>query len=381
MERVVIAMDSFKGSLTAAEACRAVMEGVRRAAGEAECDLLPVADGGEGTVDAVVAAAGGEVREIETTDPIGRRISAKYAVLPDGCAVIETAAASGLTLLKPDERDARRASSYGTGLLVRDAIERGARKIILGLGGSATTDGGSGLARALGARYLDADGIDIPHGGAGLASLDRIDTSDVLAALVDCSFVIAADVKNVLCGPEGAAAVFGPQKGASPDDVRELDAALARLAEVMARDMACTIASEPGSGAAGGMICGLAPFTRTETRPGIDLVLDLGGFDTLASRADLVITGEGRIDSQSAYGKVPAGVARRAKAAGGAPVIAIGGSIGDGAEALYDIGADAIFASVAAPMTLDQAMRDAGRLLADAAERAVRALTAGRRMR
>lgn len=374
--RIIIAMDSFKGSLSAQEACEAAADGMKRVI-DADIHCLPVADGGEGTVDAVVSAARGTKRKVDTTDPLGRQITAEYGVLPDGTVVIETAAASGLTLLRHDERDAKRASSYGTGTLIRDAIEHGARRIMLGLGGSATTDGGTGLARALGVRYIDAEGKDLGHGGASLAELAEIDASDVMPELKECTFVAAVDVKNILCGPEGAAAVFGPQKGASPKDVEILDSALARMANVLRTSLGCAIADEPGSGAAGGMICGLAPFTSTQTRPGIELVLDLGGFDSLAAEADLVITGEGRVDAQSAYGKVPVGVARRAKAVRAVPVAAIGGCIGAGADTLYDHGIDAIVSCVAAPCTLDDAMGTARGNLTAAAERLMRTLRAG----
>lgn len=374
---IIIAPDSFKGSCTAREAAEYIRLGVSEVYPKAEFTLLPIADGGEGTVDSLVAATGGALVAVDTFDPLGRAISASYGVLPDGTAVVETAAASGLTLLAPDERDALRASTYGTGVLIRAALKRGARRIILGLGGSATTDGGMGLARALGIRFLDSEGKELSDGGEELARLARIDASKLMPEALECEFILACDVKNVLCGEQGAAYVFAPQKGADAQQVRLLDSALSNYARVLSSQLHSDAAFQPGSGAAGGIGCVFIAFFKCSVRPGIDLVLDTVGFDSLVQRADLVITGEGRLDAQSAFGKVPCGVATRTKNAKNIPVVALGGAIGDGADALYSCGVDALVSAVSRVTTLDEAMRGVKENIISSARRAAELIRVG----
>lgn len=329
---VVVAPDSFTGSLRAREAGAAIVAGLRAAAAgryELEVRLLPVADGGEGTVE-VVLAAGWDARACTVTGPTGQAVRTRFALSPDGVrprtAVVELAAASGLPLLPAGRPDPLRATTYGTGELVRAALDASADRLVLGIGGSATTDGGSGLAAALGARFLDEGGRPLPLGGAALTRLDRIDVSGLDPRLGGTEVVVACDVDNPLTGPTGAAHVYGPQKGATPDDVRALDAGLARLAEVLRRDVGIDVERVPGAGAAGGVGAAALALLGARLVPGTDLLLDLLGFDAALAGADLVVTGEGSFDAQSLAGKAPVGVARRAQAAG-VPVIVLAGRV------------------------------------------------------
>ena len=337
--KVIIAADSFKGSCSAEEAVSAMERGVHKVFPDAQTVGIPVADGGEGTVDALVAATGGKKVCITAHDPLGRPISAEYGVLPDGTAVVETAAASGLPRLRPEERDALHATSCGTGELIRHALEHGARRLILGLGGSATTDGGMGLAQVLGVAFLDADGKALAPGGGSLARLARIETDAIVPQAKDCTFILACDVRNQLCGTEGAAAVFGPQKGANAAMIARLDAGLKHLSEVSGK---AELASMPSAGAAGGMGFGMMAFFNCPLQMGIDGLLDIIDFESILAGADLVLTGEGRIDPQSMRGKTVIGVARRASKCG-VPIIAVVGDIADGIESAYDLGVSAIF--------------------------------------
>lgn len=375
--RVLIAMDSFKGSCSAPEAAQAVSRGVRSVFPQAETILLPVADGGEGTVDALVTIFHGEKRAVAAHDPLGRPITAEYGVLDADTAVVETAAASGLPLLRAEERDAVRATSYGTGELIRHALEHGAKKIVLGLGGSATTDGGMGLAQALGVSFQDEAGRELGYGGGELTRLARIETKGLMPEARACQFILACDVKNKLCGERGAAAVFSPQKGAVPQQVRELDNALAHYAAILKDQLDCAAAETEGAGAAGGIACSMLAFCHAELRSGIHLVLDLAGFDALVETADLVITGEGRIDAQSAFGKAPAGVAARTKAVRDVPVLAIGGALGDGAEALLNCGVESVMSAVSRILPLEDAMANAAPALEESTARMMRILKAG----
>ena len=292
--RIVVAPDSYKGSLAALGVAQAMERGILRVFPDAEVCTIPMADGGEGTVDALLAATGGKRRLSEVSDPLGKRITAQWGVLGDGCtAVIEMAAASGLTLQAAEQRNPRITSTHGTGELMRAVLDAGLRKIILGIGGSATNDGGTGMARALGARFLDTDGHELPDGGAALAGLQRIDLSLLDPRLRDTEITVACDVDNPLCGPRGASAVFGPQKGATPAMVAELDAALAHFAAVAQNATGRDIAEQAGAGAAGGLGAGLLFFTLAQLKPGVDIVLDAVGFSDLVKDADFVITGEG----------------------------------------------------------------------------------------
>ncbi|HYS02486.1 MAG TPA: glycerate kinase [Candidatus Eisenbacteria bacterium] len=369
--RIVLAPNAFKGTLTAVEAAEAMAEGIRRVMPEADLVFVPIADGGDGTVEALVAATGGERRSLLVRGPLDQRVQASYGLLEGGAvAVIEMARASGLALLAPDRRDPRITTTFGVGELLQHAYDQGARRFIVGIGGSATNDGGAGMAQALGYHLLDARGLELPPGGAALASLDRIHVGGVHGDWSAASVQVASDVTNPLTGPHGASAVYGPQKGATPQMVAELDAALRRLAAIIRRDLGREVETLPGAGAAGGLGAGLVAFTGAELRPGADLVMDAIRLDDLLRGADLVLTGEGRLDAQTArFGKGPAAVARRARAAG-IPVIAIAGGVDDHAEVLAIF--DGLEATVSSTTPLEEAMARAGPLLTDAAERALR---------
>ncbi|WP_416311218.1 glycerate kinase [Pseudomonas sp. W03] len=365
--KVVIAPDSFKESLSAPEVAQAIARGWQRARPADEVLLRPMADGGEGTVDAVLAAKPGERRECRVCGPLGQPVTAHWGWLEDGTAVIEMAAASGLHWVPQRKRDATRTTSRGTGELVREALEAGARKIILGLGGSATNDAGLGLLQALGARFLDAQGADLGAGGAALGTLMAIDLSGLDPRLQQVEVEVAADVNNPLCGPHGASAVFGPQKGASPAQVEQLDAALRHFAEVAARTLGEDHSLFPGVGAAGGLGFASRAFLKARFRPGIELVAELSGLEQALQGSALVITGEGRLDGQSLHGKTPVGVARLARRAG-VPVIALAGSLGEGLGGLREEGIEAAFSLVSGPMSLAQACAQAAVELESRAE-------------
>lgn len=350
--KLVICPDSFKGSLSALE----VAEAVKSAAGDADAVLIPAADGGEGTVDALLASCGGRKRVVEVHAPDQRIIRASYGVLADGqTAVIEMAAASGLYLLPPQQRNPLYTTSYGTGELIKAAITAGARKLIIGIGGSATNDGGAGMLAALGIRFLDANGHQLGAGGAELHRLCSIDTSEFLLNHTQIDIEVACDVTNPLCGAHGASAVYGPQKGATAEMVETLDAALAHYAAVIKRDIGIDVIDLPGSGAAGGLGAGFAAFTNAKLRSGIDIVLDVAHFDQHLADADLVITGEGRIDEQTLNGKVISGILARSRSRK-VPVVAIAGSVAGNIEALFNAGLTAAFSITSGPMSLDYAM-------------------------
>ncbi len=368
--RIVLAPQEFKGSLTAQEAAEAMAEGARHALPDARIDAIPLADGGPGTVQAIVSAAGGEVRRAGVQDPLGRPVQAEWGFLPDGSAVIEMAAAAGLRRLAPEERDPRVASSFGVGQLVLAALDAGCRRLVLGLGGSATNDGGAGMARALGVRFLDAAGAALPDGGAALARLDRIDSSGLDPRLRDCRVTAACDVMNPLCGPQGASLVYGPQKGASPEVARELDAALRRYAEVVQRDLDVDMLDAPGAGAAGGLGAGLVAFLRAELLPGLEVVAEAVGLRRRLRGATLLLTGEGRLDGQTGYGKTVAGVARIA-AECGVPVLVVPGSLGPGWEEILPL-VDGVEPIVGAAATLEEALARPAELLALTTQRALR---------
>jgi glycerate kinase len=376
--RVLVAPQEFKGSLTATEAAQAMAEGLRRALPGVELDLAPMADGGPGTVEALVAAAGGRRLTATVADPMGRPVEAAWGLLEEGAtAVIEMAAASGLVLLRPEERDARRASTYGTGQLVAATLEAGCRRLIIGLGGSATNDGGAGMAQALGARLSDGEGRDLEPGGAALARLARIDVSGLDGRLRGRQVLGATDVTNPLCGPHGASAIYGPQKGASPADVQELDAALAHYAAVIERDLGKRVAEVPGAGAAGGIGAGLIAFLDAELRPGAQLVAEVVGLEKRLAAADLVVTGEGRLDAQTAYGKTVATVARLGQKQG-RPVVALAGNVDDARAACSTLGLEAALAIVPGLLPEAEVMARAPELLAAAAESLGRLLRLGR---
>lgn len=359
--RVVIAPDSFKESLGSPEVAAAVERGWLRGAPDSTCVAVPLADGGEGTVEALVAATGGRVERREVAGPLGEAVVAELGLLGGPgplTAVVEVAAATGLGLVPPEHRDAARASSYGTGELVAAALDLGARRIILGLGGSASTDGGAGLVRALGVRLLDADGHDLSGGGADLGRLADIDTAGLHPGLADCEVVAACDVDNPLTGPRGAAAVYGPQKGAGPEEVDVLDRHLEHFAAVVAGAGFPSDPGAPGAGAAGGIGFAVLAILGGSLRPGFEIVAEAVGLDELLEGADLVITGEGRLDAQSLAGKAPVGVMRRAHERG-IPVIALAGSLGDDVEDLVAAGMTAVLSVVPGAVDLDEALRSA----------------------
>jgi glycerate kinase len=378
--KIVIAPQGFKGSLSALEIARAIEEGIRRAVPDAGTVLVPVADGGDGTLQALVDSSGGRIITTTVTGPLGPPVKAQWGAMGDGqTAVIEMARASGLALITRKERDPLRATTRGTGELIKAALDAGLRRFIIGIGGSATNDGGAGMAQALGARLLDKSGEDLPPGGAALARLDRIDVSKMDSRLEGSRFTVACDVNNPLCGPTGASAIFGPQKGATPEMVRQLDAALAHFAETVKRDLGKDVRDIPGAGAAGGLGAGLMAFLNAELRAGVDIVLDAVGLEEKLEGARLVITGEGQIDKSTAFNKAPVGVARIAKKHG-IPVLAIAGSLGEGYHQVHELGIDAVFSLVSGPMPLDEAMGRTRELIASQAEEIVRVMRAARSM-
>lgn len=378
--RIVIAPDSFKGSLSAAGVAAALRRGIADVWAEVEIVCTPVADGGEGTVEALVTATSGRFVETRVTGPTGRPVPARWGILGDGeTAVIEVAAASGLVLAPPGERNPLTATSRGTGELVRAALDAGCRRIIVGLGGSATNDGGAGMAQALGARFFDRAGRELPPGGAALANLARIDVSGLDPRLAGVEVIGATDVTNPLLGPTGASAVFGPQKGASPADVRTLEAALTRWAEILEDQLnlePARVRDMPGAGAAGGLGAGLAAFCGATLRAGADVVFEAVALERHVKDAALVITGEGKLDEQTAFGKAPAAVARLAKRYG-KPVIAVAGALGPGAEQLHALGVDAVISTAPGPIDLRTSEQRAPELLEDTGRRLARLLRVG----
>lgn len=357
--KIVIAPDSWKESLTALEVATAIEDGFRQIFPDAEVVKIPMADGGEGTVEAMVAATKGRVVNLRVTGPLGEPLEAFYGISGDEQqAFIEMAAASGLESVPTSQRDPRITTSWGTGELIRHALDAGVRHIIIGLGGSATNDGGAGMVQALGARLLDADGESLAHGGEALSLLERIDISELDSRLAECRIEVACDVTNPLTGKEGATAVFGPQKGATPAMVEQLDKALSHFGQIIERDLDKAVMSLKGGGAAGGMGVALHAFCGAELRQGIEIVTEALALDAAVRDADLVITGEGRIDSQTIHGKVPVGVARVAKRYQ-IPVIGIAGSLTADVEVVYDHGLDAIFSVIPRICTLDEALKNA----------------------
>ena len=372
--KIVIAPQSFKGSLHALQAAEAIQRGVLRAAPNAETVLVPVADGGDGTLEALVNTTGGEMRRSIVTGPLGQAVEAFWGIMGDGItAVVEMALASGLALVSPKRRNPRTATTRGTGEIIKEALDLGYTRIIVGLGGSATNDAGSGMAAALGVRFLDQAGQPLPSGGAALSRLASIDRSAIDPKLAQATIIGATDVTNPLCGPTGASAVFGPQKGASPRVVAELDAALANFARVVKQDLGLDVLDRQGAGAAGGLGAGLMAFTGADLRSGIDMVCQVLEFDRHLQGADLVITGEGRADESTIYDKAPVGVARRARAQG-VPTIILAGSIGPGSEKLYDHGIAGLVCIADRPMSFERSLARTADLLEGAAERTVRLL-------
>ncbi|EHP5029266.1 glycerate kinase [Vibrio cholerae] len=370
--KVVIAPDSFKESLTAKQVCDAIQAGLARVWHDAKFVSIPVADGGEGTVQSLVDATQGRLVEVKVMGPQGKRVEAFYGMLGDNqTAVIEMAAASGLHHVPVAQRDPKLTTSFGTGELIRHALDQGVTKLIIGLGGSATNDGGVGMLAALGARFTNADGDPIQLTGGGLRELTHIDLQDFDPRLLHCDILVACDVNNPLCGDKGASSVFGPQKGATPEDVQLLDGALRQFGLLTEKVTGKMVLESAGAGAAGGMGAALLAYTQARLRPGIEIVLETVQLAHQVSDADLVITGEGRIDSQTVHGKTPMGVAKVAKRFD-VPVLALCGCTGDNYQAVYQCGIDAVFAAVPRAMSLEDALKESDFNLADLAENVAR---------
>ncbi|MBL7116104.1 MAG: glycerate kinase [Kiritimatiellae bacterium] len=365
---IAIAPDSFKGSLTALEAAECIERGLKNVLKNITCRKIPMADGGEGTVSAIVESTGGRFVTRTVQGPLGHPVKAQFGLSGDGkTAVIEMAAASGLVLLKPRQRNPLKTSTYGTGQLIKHALKLGVKHVLIGIGGSATNDGGTGMARALGWRFLDAQGKPVPEGGGALNRLATIDARCVDKRLAHVTVEVACDVDNPLTGRHGAAHVYGPQKGATPQMVKQLDANLEHLAAVIDRSLSVDILTVPGSGAAGGLGGGLMAFAGGVLRPGVDIVIDCVKLPGRMKGCSLVITGEGRMDSQTAFGKTPAGVARTAKKLK-LPVIAICGSLGVDTHKVHDVGIDAYFASLERSLTEEELPTEGPAMLTRCAE-------------
>ena len=378
---IVIAPQSLKGSLTAAEAGKAIQQGVLAVYPTATTTIVPIADGGEGTVQALVDGTGGQIIHQQVTGPLGEPVEAFYGLLGDGhSAVIEMAACAGLPLVPPERRDPAIATTYGVGELLKDALNRGCRHFIIGIGGSATNDGGAGMAQALGANLLDEQGQEIQPGGAALSRLAHISLTNMDPRWQECEIEVACDVTNPLYGPQGASAIYGPQKGATPAMVETLDTALRHYADIIERDLSMHVADIPGAGAAGGLGAGLLAFLQAKLRPGAQIVLAAAQLERHLSTADLVITAEGQIDMQTAYGKSVGAVAALAKRYQ-LPVLALAGSLGQHYRSVYDLGVDAVAVLPSGPMSLAYAMEHAATLLADTTERIIRCYKAGNRQR
>ncbi|SUI70057.1 glycerate kinase [Shewanella baltica] len=378
--KIVIAPDSFKESLSALEVANAIEQGLRQVIPDCDIVKIPVADGGEGTVQSMVDATGGSIVSLEVMGPLGHRVQAHYGILGEGIlgngsnsgsnsgsvadmstgaiAVIEMASASGLHHVPREQRNPLITTSYGTGELICDALNRGIKHIILGLGGSATNDGGAGMAQALDILLLDSQGKTLPSGGAALANLAQIDVSNAHPLLRECSFEVACDVDNPLCGERGASAIFGPQKGATPEMVKQLDTALAHYADVIAQSGMSDQREHAGAGAAGGMGLGVMAFLNAKLKPGVEIVMQTVGLADKIRGADLVITGEGRIDGQTVFGKTPMGVLKQAQLQG-IPTIGIAGCLGDNANAILDHGMAAIFPIIPHLSPLDDVLANA----------------------
>lgn len=360
--KILIAPDSFKGSLNSIEVGRSLQKGIKTIIKDVDIVTLPIADGGEGTVEAVVNAMNGRYIELNVLGPSGNSIRSRYGVIKDEIAIIEMASASGLTLVKDGVLDAMNTTTFGTGELIKSALENGYKKIYIGIGGSATTDGGIGMAQALGYSFLDKTGKELKFGGKNLSKLSKIDGKNKNKLLDDAEITVLSDVDNPLHGKNGAAHIYGPQKGASYEEILLLDEGLKHYSNCLKEWNQADISDIKGAGAAGGLGAGLVAYCNAEIKPGVEIVLDILGFKELLNGSDLVITGEGKIDSQSQQGKVPVGVAKIAKEQN-IPVIAVAGGIGDDINQLFELGIDLILPIVDKPMDLEEAMGEANILL------------------
>ncbi|MDU2064336.1 MAG: glycerate kinase [Sporomusaceae bacterium] len=379
--RIVVAPDSFKGSVSAVETARAMERGILRVFPQASVVKVPIGDGGEGTVEALVAATKGELIAAEVVGPLGNKVQAFWGMLGDGdTAVVEMAAASGLTLVPEGQKDPGVTTTYGTGELIKAALSRGVSKIIVGIGGSSTNDGGCGMIQALGGKFLDANGQALPYGGLALRDLTTIDLSGMDPRLQTVELVVACDVDNPLCGENGASAVYGPQKGASPQMVASLDQSLGHYAVIASKATGRSIAAQAGAGAGGGIGAGFLFFTDAVLRPGVEIVLEATSFDALVKEAAFVMTGEGRTDFQTAFGKAPVGVGKAAQKYD-VPVFCLAGGLGQGYEAVFQAGIDGVMSSVPAPMALDECLKGGADFIEVAADRLCRIIAGAMRVK
>jgi len=379
--KIVVAPDSFKGSLTAVEVSDAIEQGIREIFPEAEIVKIPMADGGDGTVQCLVNATGGKILEEKVVSPLGNEVSAHYGILGDEkTAVIEMAAASGLTLVPENKRNPLITTTYGTGQLIKAALDQGCRNMIIGIGGSATNDGGAGMLQALGVKLLDREGEEIGFGGGELKKISRIDINLLDNRLSNAKVLVASDVNNPLCGPKGAARIYGPQKGATPEVIKELDESLAYFAEIIKRDLNKDIKDIPGAGAAGGLGASLMAFLDAELRPGIEIIIEIVKLEQAIKDADLVITGEGKIDSQTIYGKAPIGVAKIAKKYN-VPVIAVAAIIGDDADIVHQYGISTLISVTGTPMRLDESLPNKVTLIKNSIKQSMRAIKTGKELK
>ncbi len=375
--KIVVAPDSFKESLRAKEVAEIIEEGIKRVFPQVEVIKVPLADGGEGTIEAILEARGGKVISQEVASPLGERIKAHFGILDDGfTGIVEMAQASGLSLVPQPQRNPLLTTTYGTGELIKATLDRGCKRIIVGIGGSATVDGGAGMVQALGANLLNGKGKQISFGGGSLGEIVSIDMSSLDSRVKNTEVLVASDVDNPLCGPKGAARVYGPQKGATPEMVKTLEKNLAHFAMMIKKYLNKEVKNIPGAGAAGGLGAGLIAFLGAELRPGIKLMIEASRLEERIKGADLVISGEGRIDEQTVYGKTPVGVAEMAKKEK-IPVIIIGGEIRGDVEALYERGVDAVVSCIDRILPRAEAMKEAKETLRQATERAMRLIKIG----
>ena len=378
--KIILAPDSFKGNLTSLEVAIAFEKGIKRVLPRANCIKIPMADGGEGTVQSLIDGIGGEIIRKRVIGPIGQKVFARYGLLSNGTAVIEMAEASGLPLVTTRQKNPTKTTTFGTGELIIDAINKGAKKIIIGIGGSATNDGGVGMAQALGVRFLDSKDKAIKKHGSGgmLKKIVKIDTREANKVLKNINIIVACDVDSPLCGRLGASYIFGPQKGATPAMVRVLDDNLKHLAKIIKQSLKKDISKLKGAGAAGGLGAGLVAFAKAKMKSGVDIVIDATNLERHMKNTNLVITGEGRVDSQTAYGKTPSGVAKSARKHG-IPTLVSGGGITDDAKAIFSHGIDALESACARDMSLEDAIKHSREHLANAAERAIRLVLVGKK--
>ncbi len=378
--RFLFASDSFKGSLSSEKIIELLKESAENVFPGCETRGVPIADGGEGTVDAVIAVTKGEKRVIEVHGPLMENVESSYGILHGDCAIIEMAAASGLPMVSPEKRNPLNTTTYGTGELIRDALDQGYQKISIAIGGSATNDGGMGAMRALGIRFLDAEGKELEGRGSDLAKVVDIDSTNLHSAVAEAEFTVMCDVNNPLTGPKGATYTFGKQKGGTPEILDELEMGMKNYAMVIQKKFGINVDSIAGAGAAGGLGAALCVFLNAEMKSGIETVLDLIDFDGLLEETDLVVTGEGQIDWQSAFGKVPSGIGQRCQAKG-IPAVAVVGGMGSGAEKIYEFGVESIIPTINGAMEMEEALERAEELYRGATERMFRMIRVGMKIK